>query len=220
MRRHTLLRHLDEVDLRSLAAHTAFVRFDTQESIFRQGAGQTDLLIVVTGRVSLSATSAEGRELLVRVVESGQMLGEIAVIDGHPRSYDALALEPTDLLIVQRKDLIPFLEARPQLCILLMAALCERVRRSERRVQDALFLRVGPRLARELLFIAESCGRAVGDSLWLETRISQRELAALVGVTRESVNKQLVAWQAERLIKREGRTYRIIDLATLRQIAD
>ena len=111
LRSHFLLRNLSQSDLERIAAAATCARFGRHEKIFRRGESETNLMIMVSGRVKLSATSTDGQELLANIVERGHVFGEIAVIDGKPRSYDATALEASELLIVKRKDLIPFLES-------------------------------------------------------------------------------------------------------------
>jgi len=176
-------------------------------------------MIMVSGRVKLSATSTDGQELLANIVERGHVFGEIAVIDGKPRSYDATALEASELLIVKRKDLIPFLEERPDICLRFMETLCERLRRSEALIQDAVFLNAGPRLARQLLRLAETYGRKDGDAICIDLAVSQSDLASLVGMTRESINKQLCNWRRAGVIWFKGKNYKVLKLDTLRNVA-
>jgi CRP-like cAMP-binding protein len=145
----------------------------------------------VAGRVKLSSTSAAGHELLITIAERGHSFGEVALMDGNPRSFDATALEDCEVLALSRASLLPIISCNPQVGFALMQALCRRARRSEAMIQDAVFLGLGPRLARQLLRLAEARDGGAGADL----AVSQQQLAALVGVTRESVNKQLCAWQ-------------------------
>lgn len=219
LKEHFLLSQMSTVDLSQLAAFSHLTSFKSGASIFRQGDTDTDLMIVVSGRIRLSATSSDGRELLVNVVENGHMFGEIAVIDGNPRSYDATAVENSEILLVRRGDLLPFLEKRPELCLTFLASLCERLRRSETRVQDSVFLGAGPRLARQLLNFAKLNGRPDGASIIIEF-ISQTDFANALGVSRETINRQLCKWRGEKIISFERRSYKILNLEVLKQIAD
>ena len=219
LRSHFLLRNLSQFDLERIAAAATCARFGRHEKIFRRGESETNLMIMVSGRVKLSATSTDGQELLANIVERGHVFGEIAVIDGKPRSYDATALEASELLIVKRKDLIPFLEERPDICLRFMETLCERLRRSEALIQDAVFLNAGPRLARQLLRLAETYGRKDGDAICIDLAVSQSDLASLVGMTRESINKQLCNWRRAGVIWFKGKNYKVLKLDTLRNAA-
>jgi CRP/FNR family transcriptional regulator, cyclic AMP receptor protein len=213
------LRNLSQFDLERIAAAATCARFGRHEKIFRRGESETNLMIMVSGRVKLSATSTDGQELLANIVERGHVFGEIAVIDGKPRSYDATALEASELLIVKRKDLIPFLEERPDICLRFMETLCERLRRSEALIQDAVFLNAGPRLARQLLRLVETYGRKDGDAVCIDLAVSQSDLASLVGMTRESINKQLCNWRRAGVIWFKGKNYKVLKLDTLRNAA-
>jgi CRP/FNR family transcriptional regulator, cyclic AMP receptor protein len=219
LRSHFLLRNLSQSDLERIAAAATCARFGRHEKIFRRGESETNLMIMVSGRVKLSATSTDGQELLANIVERGHVFGEIAVIDGKPRSYDATALEASELLIVKRKDLIPFLEERPDICLRFMETLCERLRRSEALIQDAVFLNAGPRLARQLLRLAETYGRKDGDAICIDLAVSQSDLASLVGMTRESINKQLCNWRRAGVIWFKGKNYKVLKFDTLRNAA-
>lgn len=196
LRDHPLLRHLDEAELRGVLRGRRVERYAPGELVFKKGAPETDLLIVVDGRVKLSATSAAGHELLIHIAVPGDSFGELALIDGKPRSFDAAALEPTALVALPRGVLLPLVARRPELGLALLQNLCRRARRSEAMIEDALFNGVGPRLARQLLRMATRDGHA---GRW-QVALSQQALASLIGVTRESVNKQLSAWQRAGLV--------------------
>jgi len=220
LRNHFLLQHLSDGDLQHISDVATCARFKHNETIFRRGESETDLMIIVSGRVKLSATSTDGQELVVNIVERGHIIGEIAVIDGKPRSYDATVLEESEILIVKRQDLIPFLEQRSDICLRFMAALCERLRRSEALAQDAIFLNAGARLARQLLRLAESHGRKDGGAILIDLALSQGDLASLVGMTRESINKQLCGWRRDGVIWFKGRSYKLLKLDALEHIAE
>jgi len=219
LRNHFLLTQLAENDLQQISKAASLERYDRNQSIFFQGDRKTDLMVVLSGRVKLGATSADGRELLASILEPGDMLGEISVIDGRPRSYDATAISPTELLIVHRQDMIPFLKKRPEICISWLAILCERLRRSEKLVQETVFLGVEARLARQLLGLARAYGRKQGKGIFLDVKLTQRDLANLVGMTRESINKQLCRWRREGVIAFRGKQYTIFDFSALEREA-
>lgn len=219
LRNHFLLHRLSQSDLERIAAAATCARFRGNEKIFRRGENETDLMIIVGGRVKLSATSTDGQELVANIVEHGHVFGEIAVIDGKPRSYDATALEESEVLIVKRQDLIPFLQQRPDICLRFMATLCERLRRSEALIQDAVFFNAGPRLARQLLRLAETYGRRDGDAICIDLAISQSDLAGMVGMTWESINKQLCNWRRAGVIWFKGKNYKVLKLDALRNAA-
>ena len=174
LRGHFLLAQMSDDELHRLAAFSHMIAYEPGAAIFRQGDRDTDLMILASGRVKMSATSNDGRELLVNIVEEGHLFGEIAVIDGNPRSYDATTLAQSEILVVPRKVLIPFLRSRPKLCLIFLMTLCERLRRSESQVQASAFLGGGPRLARQLLHLARLHGRQDRKSVSIDLPISQK----------------------------------------------
>jgi len=220
LRGHSLLAQMNNDDLHRLAAFSHLTAFESGTAIFRQGDRDTDLMILSSGRVKLSATSNAGRELLVNIVEEGHVFGEIAVIDGNGRSYDATTLVKCEILVIQRKVLMPFLRNRPKLCLIFLMALCERLRRSELQVQASAFLGGGPRLARQLLYFARLHGRQDGKSVSIELPISQGDLASLVGVSRETVNRQLCKWRGAGIIAFRGSCYTLLDSKYLEKLSE
>jgi CRP-like cAMP-binding protein len=118
---------------------------------------------------------------------------------------------------VHRQDLIPFLKKRPEISISWLAILCERLRRSEKLVQETVFLGVEARLARQLIGLAKAYGRKQGKRIFLDVKLTQRDLANLVGMTRESINKQLCKWRRQGVIAFRGKQYTILDFGYLKQ---
>lgn len=220
LRGHFLLAQMSDKDLSRIAAFSHLAEFERDAVVFRQGDRDNDLMILASGRVKMSATSNDGRELLVNIVEEGHQFGEIAVIDGNPRSYDATTLAQSEILVVPRKVLIPFLRSRPKLCLIFLMTLCERLRRSESQVQASAFLGGGPRLARQLLHLARLHGRQDRKSVSIDLPISQSELASLVGVSRETINRQLCKWRRAGIISFRGSSYVVHDSKYLENLSD
>ena len=198
---HFLFRHLSAADLEGLLAHTRVQRHKAGAVIFRQGDPGQGLLAVLSGRVKITSPSASGKEIVLNMINPGEVFGEIALLDGKPRSADAVAIDPCELLVIDRRDFVPFLEARPALCIRLLGVLCERLRRTSEQVQDLLFLDLRARLAKTLLKLAEAHGQTAPAGREISLKLSQRELGNLIGRSRESVNKQLREWQEANLIR-------------------
>jgi CRP/FNR family cyclic AMP-dependent transcriptional regulator len=219
LRGHFLLAHMSEDDLHQLAAIAHLSTFDARTIVFRQGDLDTDLMILVSGRVKLSATSNEGRELSANIVERGHMFGEIAVIDGNPRSYDATTLARSKILVVRRSEFLPFLTSRPELCLTFLTALCARLRRSETQVQASVFLGAGPRLARQILHLARTHGHRQGNQVSIQVPVLQRELASLVGMSRETINKRLCQWRSAGIISFRGKSYKVLDQGYLENLS-
>lgn len=158
--------------------------------------------------------------MLLNILDAGDVLGEIALIDGKPRSAGATAIRPTELFRVDRSDFIPFLERHPPLCIRMMAVLCERLRWVSDNIEDAIFHDVPRRLARRLLLLAESYGQPTAEGgVRITQAVSQEGLANMLGVTREIVNKSLKALKTSDAITYTKGFIVLTDLELIRRMA-
>ena len=197
---HFLLRHLGRDELRRLAATTALAHHPARTVIFQKGDPGTSMMAVIRGKVKICTQSIDGKELVLNLINRGGLFGEIALLDGEPRTADAVALEETDLLVLERSRFQPFLSERPELALRLISVLCKRLRQTSEHLEDTMFFEAPSRLARSLLRLAEAFGKIEDGGTRLDIKLSQQQLGNLVGVSRESVNKQLGEWQRGGLI--------------------
>ena len=155
------------------------------------------MMAVLGGRVRVSAVSSDGREITLNVISPGEIFGEIALLDGKPRSADATAIEETTLLVVERRHFLPFLKQNDDLYLRLLAVLCDRLRSTSMALESIALLDLPGRLARLLLKLAGDYGRPAPGGVRIDVKLSQRDLATLVASTRESVNKQFRVWRED-----------------------
>ncbi len=189
-----LFADLRREELEALAGLVGERRVARDAIVVRRGEADCTLLILVHGRLRAGTVSAEGREVTIGLMEPGAVLGEIALLDGRPRSLDVVAMADCLLLSIARRDFLPFLRARPELMLRLMALLCDRLRRASTAFEDVALASLSARLARLLLTLAEAHGVATPDGVQIRLAMSQRDMAAQVAATRERVNKQLRQW--------------------------
>jgi CRP-like cAMP-binding protein len=197
---HFLLKQLPPHDLERLAQLATTRKFDPGEAVFLKGDPGNAMMAVLSGRVRICAYSAGGREVVLNVISPGEVFGEIAMIDGGERTADAFAMENTDLLVLNRRDFMPFLERNPHVCVKLLEILCRRLRWTSEQLEDVNFLDLRSRLAKRILHLVDSQGEPVSNSRNVGVRISQHMLASMIGTSREAVNKQLRFWEEEGLI--------------------
>jgi CRP-like cAMP-binding protein len=162
--------------------------------VFPHGDRGAALPGVAAGRVRISASGAGGQEVFLNIMEPGDTFGEIAVMDGLPRTAGATAVEQTAQIVIKRADFLQLLEREPRLGIHLLKLLCERLRWTSELVEESAFLAGPARLAKRLLILASLHGRAAGIGQ-LELRISQAELARFLGISRQIVNQHLSEWR-------------------------
>ncbi len=182
-------------DLDALSGLAVPRRVKRGEMVMRRGDPGSSLMVLVSGRLRAGAVSVEGREVTHTIIEAGAVLGEIALLDGEPRSLDVTAAIESVLLVLERDAFLPFLMQRPALMLRLMAVLCERLRRRSEAFEDVAFSTAPARLAKLLLGLVERHGQAVPGGKRIHVKVSQRELSAQVAATREWVNRTLQEWR-------------------------
>jgi CRP/FNR family transcriptional regulator, cyclic AMP receptor protein len=178
--------------------------------IFHKGSPGQLLYIIESGRIRLFSISDTGQELSLNVLGPGEFFGELALLDGRPRSSGAVTLEPTVALLLHREDLLRLLDRSPCVARNLMCVLADRLRYTTHYVEDLAFLDVHSRVAARLLELAsrysvQECG------VEIELCLTQSELASWVASSRESVNKVLMAFRSRGLIGVEGQRISILD---------
>lgn len=179
-------------------------RYTRGQVIFLEGDEGAALCLIAEGRVRIQLTGADGREVVINVYGPGEIFGEMALLDGEPRSADAIAQEDVRVFWLQREDFAAYLDSHPRAAMTMMAGLSRRLRHTTRVVQDATFRGVPARLARVLLDQAERVGQPVPGGIRLEGRLTQGELAAMVGATRETVNRALRGFEESGMVRWDG----------------
>ena len=146
-------------ELSRLAAVAKRSSHSPGETVFRKGDPGDSMMAVIRGRVKICTYSGDGRELVLNIVGAGVLFGEIALLDGQPRTGDAVAIEDTELLVVDRNRFMPFLKENPEIQARLLAVLCRRLRQTSEHLEDALMRDARSRVARGLLRLAEAFGK-------------------------------------------------------------
>jgi len=186
------------------------------DRIFEKGDDGVGLIGVVSGSVKISVTSADGRDVVLNIIRSGEVFGEIALLDGRARTANATAMSDCELIVIERREFIPFLRSEPDVTLKLMEILCSRLRRTSEQVQDVTFLNLSTRLAKTLLRLTANAGSsgAVGKAT-----ITQREISQIVGKSRESTNKRLRAWARRGWIRLERGSVTVLKADKLEELA-
>ncbi|MGH9243700.1 MAG: Crp/Fnr family transcriptional regulator [Acidimicrobiales bacterium] len=187
---------LHPLDLRMLAGKFHRLRYRRGEMVFREGEPAERLFLIETGTIKLSISSSSGSELLIAVLGTGQIFGELAVIDRGPRAMDARAMEASVVYGLGGDVFWTLLENRPALARRLLELMARRLRRADQTSQDLVFFDAPTRLARKLLQLADEHGEPAGnaDQIRLRVRVTQEEIAQMIGVTRGSANRLIAAF--------------------------
>jgi CRP/FNR family cyclic AMP-dependent transcriptional regulator len=168
--------------------------------LFQKGDSGPRLYVICSGAVRISAPSERGKDAIFNLVTPGEIFGEIAFLDGGQRTADAVAIENAELMVIERRDFLPILKEHPEIAIRLIEILCGRLRKTSEQVEDIVFLGLPNRLAKALLHLNQNSSTAVPQNKF---RITQREISQMIGISRESVNKQLRDWQRKKWLKLE-----------------
>ncbi|MBZ9935383.1 Crp/Fnr family transcriptional regulator [Mesorhizobium sp. BR1-1-16] len=206
---------LERDDLVRLAQIIRVTTHPAETVLFAQGDESDGLYAVATGIVRIFLTAEDGRELTIQLFEEGEVIGEIALIDGLPRSAGAATLTPTQLIFVPRQPFMSLLDSSPRLQRQIILSLCERLRQTNDQVNRAVFHDLRHRLLVLLRQLALIHGRIDRDQAVVELDLTQGTLAQMLGASREAVNKQIRALIKEGRLSIDG--HHIIVHRTVRE---
>jgi CRP/FNR family transcriptional regulator, cyclic AMP receptor protein len=200
LRGHPVFGALERGQLDRLVSYAKTRRVPNGTTIFVKGDPGTALFAICVGTVKVSVTSVDGREAMLSLLQSGEIFGEMALLDGRPRAADVVATSDCELMVIERRDFLAFVNSDPAIAMKFVELLCDRLRRANEHFEEVIFLSLPERLARILLQLSEPVGTAPARKM---VKITQREISQMLGSTRESVNKQLGAWAAAKMIALE-----------------
>ena len=207
---------LDPDALERLAAGMRSRRFRRGEVIFHIGDPGDALFVIVSGEVKISLPSETGDEAILATLRQGDVFGELALLDGAPRSASASALMPTETVILPRDRFRELIATETGVRDALLASIAGELRRLTTHVEELHFLDITGRLAARLARLAQESGTPLPDgSLRLRTNLTQGDLAAMVGCTRQSVNKLLGQFTDDGLLRLERDGIVVTDLEGL-----
>lgn len=207
---------LEPAALERLAAGMRSRRFRRGEVIFHVGDPGDALFVIVSGEVKISLPSETGDEAILATLRPGDVFGELALLDGAPRSASAAALSPTETVILPRDRFREVIATEAGVRDALLASIAGELRRLTTHVEELHFLDITGRLAAHLVRLADASGTPGPDgSVRLGTNLTQADLAAMVGCTRQSVNKMLGQFTADGLLRLERAGIVITDLEGL-----
>jgi CRP-like cAMP-binding protein len=216
LRANSLFRDLPEPILQRIAAYIRRRSVPKGSIIFRKGDPGVGLVGVVSGSVKISVTSPEDRDVVLNIIRAGEVFGEIALLDGRPRTANASAMSDCELIVIERREFLPFLRNNPEVTIKLMEILCARLRNTSEQVTDVTFLSLDGQLAKALLRLTGENGTEASKG---KIAITQREISQIVGKSREGTNKQLRAWAKRGWLRLERRGITVLKPEKLAEVA-
>jgi CRP/FNR family cyclic AMP-dependent transcriptional regulator len=217
LREHHFFRELEPAALDQLCRYASTRNFKRGATVFAKGDAGNCLFAVASGSVKMSISSVEGRSAILNIIGKGEIFGEIALLDGGPRTTDATAHSNCELVVLDRRDFLPFLRQQPSLSMKFINLLCARLRWSSEQIEHVILQDLPGRLAGVLIGLA---ARRPPTPAGRPIAITQQEIGEMVGMSRESINKQLRAWAASEWVRLEHGSVLILDAAALAAVAE
>ena len=224
MKRDALLsspffRSMRPEELDAIVAFATERRYARGETVISKGDPGSSMMAILAGRIRIGNVSQDGKEVTLNVIGPGEIFGEIALLDGKPRSADGVALEATTVMVVERRDFMPFLLRHEGLVERLLVVLCDRLRRTSIALEEIALFDLQARLARLLMKLSQDYGRPLpGGGVRIDLKLSQRDLATLVASSRETVNKQLRGWREQGVVEQSAGYLVVKDSAALTRL--
>jgi len=217
LRKHPIFSDLDPEAFDQLCRYAKHTTLKRGTTIVSKGDPGNSLIAVISGTVKISVTSSDGRSAILNLIGPGEIFGEVAVLDGQARTADATANTNCEIYIIDRRDFIPFVRSQPALAMKFIELLCTRLRWTSDQVEEVILQNLPGRLASALLRLTEKhklapAGRTIA--------VTQQEISEMVGMTRESINKQLRAWADRKWVRLEHGAIVVLDAGSLQAVAD
>lgn len=215
-----LFRGLPPPALDDLTRHVRLRSYSRGTIIFHKDDPGSTLYVILAGTVSIMLPSSEGKDLVLSMLTVGDFFGELSLFDEEPRCATAIAIEDeTQTLMLPREEFLELIRSHPQMAVHIMALLSHRLREADALAQDAALLDLPGRLSRRLLELTEKHGQREADGIRITLRLTQSELASLVGATRVATNRQLQRLQQQGVLKWEAQHITVLKPAALRKLA-
>jgi CRP/FNR family cyclic AMP-dependent transcriptional regulator len=217
LRKHPIFSDLESDAFDQLCRYVKHSKLKRGVTIFSKGDAGNCLYAVISGAVKISTSSAEGRSAILNLIGTGEVFGEIALLDGRERTTDAIANSDCELFVIDRREFIPFLHGQPALAMKFIELLCERLRWTSEHIEQIILQDLPGRLASALIRLTERHRLSPGNRT---IAITQQEISEMVGMSRESINKQLRAWASRNWVRLEHGAIVVLDTASLQELAE
>jgi CRP/FNR family transcriptional regulator, cyclic AMP receptor protein len=215
LRRHPIFCDLDSKAFEQLCRYAKHATLKRGATIYSKGDPGNSLYVVISGTAKMSISSPDGRSAILNLIGPGEIFGEIALLDGRERTADATANTNCEVFMIDRRDFLPFVRSQPALAMKLIELLCERLRWTSDQVEEVILQDLPGRLASALIRLT---GRhKTGGERTIA--VTQQEISEMVGMTRESINKQLRSWAARNWVRLEHGAIVVLDPEALAVLA-
>jgi len=205
-----LFTEFDNRGLRILQKIARIANFKKGEKIFDENASGDRLYIVLSGRVKIFAASGVKKKTLA-YLEKGEFFGEMALLDMQPRSASSIAMEPSELLVIKKKDFQRLIKDYPEISLQIMKTISKRLRQADKEIEALTFGDVLGRIASTLLQLSAKYGEITENGCEIKMPLNHRDIAEIAGTGREMVSRTLNRFRRLKLISYNDRSLRVID---------
>src|SRR5467141_3680999 len=217
LRKHPIFCDLESEAFDQLCRYAKHTTLKRGATLFSKGDPGNSLCAVISGTVKMSISSPDGRSAIFNLIGPGEIFGEIAVLDGQSRTADATANTNCEIFTIDRREFLPFVRSQPALAMKFIELLCARLRWTSDQVEQVILQNLPGRLASALIRLTEKHkqepkGRTIA--------VTQQEISEMVGMTRESINKQLRAWAAREWVRLEHGAIVVLNVEMLRELVE
>jgi CRP-like cAMP-binding protein len=216
LRGHSIFCDLDSDAFEQLCRYAKHATLKRGATIFSKGDPGNSLIAVISGTVKISISSPDGRSAILNLIGPGETFGEVAVLDGQARTADATANSNCEIFVIDRREFLPFVRSQPALAMKFIELLCARLRWTSDQVEEVILQDLPGRLASALIRLTERHKAAQGGRT---IAVTQQEISEMVGMSRESINKQLRAWASRNWVRLEHGAIVVLNLEPLQEIA-
>jgi len=210
LRKVPLFACLDEAELEALAALTVSRNYDKDEMIILADDVGESFFMIRQGEVKISIVHEDGREVIFSILGPGQVFGELALLDGRPRSANVVALRDSELVSLRRRDFLRLLRDKPEVATSMLAELASRLRLTDEKIEGLALLDVTSRVSRTLVQLAADQGVETAEGVRLDNRPTHQQLANMSGTTRETVTRVLNRLENQGYVRSCGRSLVIV----------
>lgn len=214
-----LFHGMSDSQMRMVEERTVMREIRRKEVLYLPGDAGDRVYLLKRGVVKISTLTDDGKEIILALMRPGEVFGEESVLEDAPRDHMAEAYEDALICVIARQDFLGMLRAHPEMAFKVTKLVGFRLKTLRNRVEGLLFKGAPARLAQTLLDLARDHGIKDDEGVLLPLKLSQQDLASLIGVTRESVNLALADFRGRGLVEMEGRSLRLRRPEELRALA-
>ncbi len=219
LRRIPLFRDFRDDDLAAVIARMATRRFSKQHYLVREGGPGDTFYIILSGSVAVTRESTEGRETILAILKEGDFFGEMSMFDSSLRSASIRAFTDVETSTIERDDFLDLIDFNPRIGRLLVIELSDRLRAANALIAASTTQDIRARLAALLLNLAHNFGEPVENGTRISLKLTNQEMANMIGTTRETVNRTLNRMWDDRLIDMRTANIVVLDADKLRALS-